>query len=37
MRIETERRKAGVFVEDQTWGQIAEILKEFKLDVPPTA
>jgi hydroxycarboxylate dehydrogenase B len=37
MRIEAERRKAGVFVEDQTWGQIAEILKEFKLDVPPTA
>jgi len=37
MRIEAERRKAGIFVEDQTWGEIAEILKEFKLDVPPAA
>ena len=37
LRIEAERHKAGVFVEDQTWGQIAEILKEFNLDVPTTA
>ena len=36
LRIEAERYKAGVFVENQTWGQIVEILKEFKLDVPPT-
>jgi len=31
---EAERQKAGVFVEDQTWGQILKILKEFKLEVP---
>jgi uncharacterized oxidoreductase len=37
LRIEAERYKAGVFVEDQTWGQIAEILKKFNLDVPTTA
>jgi hydroxycarboxylate dehydrogenase B len=36
LQIEAERQRAGVFVEDQTWGQIAEILKEFKLDVPTT-
>jgi uncharacterized oxidoreductase len=37
LRTEAERRKAGIFVEDQTWGQIAEIAKEFKLAVPATA
>ena len=37
LRIEAERQRAGVFVEDQTWGQIAEIVKEFKLDLPTTA
>jgi len=34
---EAERQKAGVFVEDQTWGQILKILKEFKLEVPAAA
>jgi LDH2 family malate/lactate/ureidoglycolate dehydrogenase len=37
LRTEAERRKAGIFVEDQTWGQIAEIAREFKLAVPATA
>ena len=37
LRTEAERRTAGIFVEDQTWGQIAEIAKEFKLAVPATA
>ena len=37
LRIEAERQKAGIFVEGQTWGQIMEILTEFKLDVPTTA
>jgi uncharacterized oxidoreductase len=37
LRTEAERRKAGVFVEDQTWGQIADIAKEFKIAVPATA
>jgi len=35
LRTETERRKVGIFVEDQTWDQIAEIAQEFKLAVPP--
>ena len=34
LQTEAERRKSGIFVEDQTWGQIAEIAKEFKLAVP---
>jgi len=37
LRTEAERRKAGIFVEDQTWGQITEIAREFKLAVPATA
>jgi len=35
LRTETERRKVGIFVEDQSWDQIAEIAQEFKLAVPP--
>jgi uncharacterized oxidoreductase len=37
LRTEAERRQAGIFVEEQTWGQIADIAREFKLAVPATA
>ena len=31
---EAERRKTGIFVEENTWRQIEEIAREFKLSIP---
>lgn len=31
---ETKRRQAGIFVEDQTWGQIEEVARELKVAIP---
>ncbi|HSB68763.1 MAG TPA: Ldh family oxidoreductase [Candidatus Methylomirabilis sp.] len=31
---EAKRRAAGIFVEEQTWGQIAEVAREFGLALP---
>jgi len=34
MITEAERRRSGIFVEDQTWGQIEQIAREFGLGIP---
>jgi len=31
---ETKRRQAGIFVEDQTWGQIEEVARELNVAIP---
>jgi hydroxycarboxylate dehydrogenase B len=33
-RTETERRRKGIFIEDETWGQIVQAAKELKVPVP---
>jgi LDH2 family malate/lactate/ureidoglycolate dehydrogenase len=33
-RTEAERRRTGIFVEDETWGQICQAAKELGVAVP---
>jgi hypothetical protein len=32
--MEADRRKKGIFIEDETWGQIVQAAKELKVAVP---
>ncbi len=32
--VETERRRLGIFLEDQTWDEIKQIAHEFNVPVP---
>jgi LDH2 family malate/lactate/ureidoglycolate dehydrogenase len=34
MIIEAERRRSGIYVEDETWGQIEEVARELGVTIP---